>query len=896
MVNLTALKELLLQGNSLNGQIPPALGNSLSALTVLNLGNNQFEGEIPASLANLRNLKELRLQGNSLNGRIPPALGNSLSALTVLNLSNNQLNEGIPASLSNLESLEELRLQNNALEGEIPSFLADLPELNTLLLHGNQFSGCIPLGLEGLVDPGLGVKPGTGRGALPDFCPPLERDVLMALYEATGGTTGKWKSNLNWGSEKPIGQWHGVTTYPRKSNGPVIYVDLRNNGLTGNIPPEIVNLTSLKKLRLQGNSLNEEIPPALGSSKLSKLTLLNLSNNDLKGQIPASLAKLKNLESLWLNGNQLSGEIPSGLGSSLSKLLALNLRNNDLEGEIPASLANLENLRLLQLSDNQLSGEIPSGLGNGLSKLRVLGLSDNDLDGEIPASLANLENLKEIYLRFNNFDIGACVPYVVKSRVESRTTKRHDLDYRVKFCKSPEELAEALRNGILRDRNALWALYHVTFQDGVRGSTDWSKVKEKFDNGCYFGSGAGPTVTSNGRIMPDLDQWCGITTNDDGRVIKVELGGIGAVNGEGWGIGLNGTIPNALGGMDALEVLDLSNGKVCGAWGCNGGLEGNIPWQLGNLPNLKEVDLSGNELEGFVPAWLINLGEANLEENKAWTCTPVKLEIHTPAWYRASFWRIEECTDEDLLNELYQQANGENWEGKNNWGSEEPISKWHGVIAHPEDSAKVLGLFLPDNELAGNLDAILGLLVNFEKLTYFDISNNPLSDMSAGTNEIKERIGKTRWGKRWNQAQNAYVVVAGEPTVGTVLQFADDLAELSSEVTTNPSLRRLLKGTSKAISKSLKGLEAVTQVAQYAQLFGTLHSLDATDSKAMHDAVYDFLGIPANARYYQLQDAIFLECVSRYPNLSPAEVVKKCTQELKRGSGGKPPIATSYRY
>ena len=37
-----------------------------------------------------------------------------------------------------------------------------------------------------------------------------DRAALMALYEATDGDN--WTNNTNWGSDAPLGTWHGVTT------------------------------------------------------------------------------------------------------------------------------------------------------------------------------------------------------------------------------------------------------------------------------------------------------------------------------------------------------------------------------------------------------------------------------------------------------------------------------------------------------------------------------------------------------------------------------------------------------------------------------------------------------------------------------------------------------------
>ena len=54
-------------------------------------------------------------------------------------------------------------------------------------------------------------------------------------------------------------------------------LDLRNNELTGPIPPEIGYLTNLTYLDLRYNQLTGTIPSEIGN--LTNLTYLNLSNN-----------------------------------------------------------------------------------------------------------------------------------------------------------------------------------------------------------------------------------------------------------------------------------------------------------------------------------------------------------------------------------------------------------------------------------------------------------------------------------------------------------------------------------------------------------------------------------------------------------------------------------------
>ena len=54
--------------------------------------------------------------------------------------------------------------------------------------------------------------------------PTMDRTVLMALYNATGGAN--WMGNANWLSDAPIGQWIGVTTGP---SGRVTVLNLTEN-------------------------------------------------------------------------------------------------------------------------------------------------------------------------------------------------------------------------------------------------------------------------------------------------------------------------------------------------------------------------------------------------------------------------------------------------------------------------------------------------------------------------------------------------------------------------------------------------------------------------------------------------------------------------------------------
>ena len=136
-------------------------------------------------------------------------------------------------------------------------------------------------------------------------CQLEDREILQIVYQATKGFD--WTVSDNWLTDAPLERWHGVKT---NIDGRVVSLDLRENGLDGEIPPELGELTELDTLILYDNLLRGLIPPELG--QLENLVDLNLNSNQLTS-VPPELGQLENLRSLVLSGNQLTS-IPSELG------------------------------------------------------------------------------------------------------------------------------------------------------------------------------------------------------------------------------------------------------------------------------------------------------------------------------------------------------------------------------------------------------------------------------------------------------------------------------------------------------------------------------------------------------------------------------------------------------
>ena len=240
-----------------------------------------------------------------------------------------------------------------------------------------------------------------------------ERAALVALYEATDGPN--WANSDRWLSDSPLGDWYGVST---DDAGRVVAIDLGplwdtetsssiSQGLRGEIPPEIGDLTALTTLDLSSNYLSGSIPPEIGT--LTSLTRLDLGTNSLSGIIPPAIGNLANLIQFDAGANLLVGRIPAEIGS-IANLTMAALQDNMLFGEIPAEIGNLASLTWLDLSGNRFTGIVPHEIG-GLDVLTWLDLSANALTGPVPATIGNLTSLTWLNLSGNR--LTGAVPHEI---------------------------------------------------------------------------------------------------------------------------------------------------------------------------------------------------------------------------------------------------------------------------------------------------------------------------------------------------------------------------------------------------------------------------------------------------------------------------------------------------
>ena len=595
--SLAGLEDLNLAANNLEGPVPRQLGR-LASLEYLWLDDNRLTGPLPRSLLELDQLERFSAGANSglcvpgvqafvallestWGDGAPYCNQADLNALTELFdaaggaswsrsdgwLGGAALDRWFGVTTDSIGHVRELDLHGNGLTGRLPATLGQLlHQMIRLRIGDNSLTGPLPMSLAGvplqefhygstdLCFPAdesflawlnaIAHHQGTGVE-----CPPLsDYEILMTLYRATGGL--EWRRNHNWGTGHPLHLWHGVSMV---WDG--IWLNLRNNGLTGRIPPELGLLETLEGLDLSFNSLTGSIPSELG--RLGRLKELDLGVNGLTGPVPAELGALAELEELVLRSNHLTDSVPAALGA-LTALKELDLSGNGLGGRIPPALGDLTGLEVLRLDHNQLTGAIPHELGN-LAQLKSLELERNAISGPIPPSLGELANLEHMSLEKNRLtgplppELGNLANLRVLTAYENRLTGP-----------IPAQLGnlaklEALGLGSNR----------------LTGSIPPRLGRLTDLNYLHLGENR-----LTGRLPPELGQ----ITSLERLVLRNN--------------NLAGPIPSKIGDLAELRWLSLEDNH----------LTGRVPGELGNLTGLEELYLTRNAgLFGPLPRYWTNL-------------------------------------------------------------------------------------------------------------------------------------------------------------------------------------------------------------------------------------------------------------------------------------------------
>ena len=512
--------------------------------------------------------------------------------VTQLSMNNNRLTGPIPESIGNLTYLEVLGLTETCnftsyivngtclnpygLNGEIPTSICQLQNLRVLWLDGNELTGEIPSCIGSMTELG---SLNLGGNFLTGQIPP-EIGNLNNL-----GSLRLQNNNLTGVLPPELGNMENIS-----------YMNIEYNyELGGTIPPELANNTKLRNLWLCCNNLQGEIPTELET--LSDLQVLLLDRNNLTGAVPDWVGNLDKATVITLGGNQLTS-LPSSIGNlaSIQNFLA----NDNLFTSIPEEIGNATTMKALRLGSNDLTN-LPESIGN-LTNLTFLGLGNNSFS-TLPNSIGNLTNLTKLEL--DSIPTLNCFPSSMSNLcptgVEVIDTGSTPIDF-LEFCTTGENTCG---EDCETEKAALLALYSAT------GGDNWTQKGNWDSEGCP--------------CDPDAP-WYGVTCNEEGKVVKLDLSQNNLVGDLSAEIGnlsqlselkiFNNSLtslPDALGNLSELKILFLTNNplgslpttmsqltKLEQLWAANIEL-GVIPDVVYEITNLRTLNLVGNDLDEIAP-------------------------------------------------------------------------------------------------------------------------------------------------------------------------------------------------------------------------------------------------------------------------------------------------------
>ena len=137
-----------------------------------------------------------------------------------------------------------------------------------------------------------------------DVLNPLDYAVMQKLYRELDGANCKNPWDLS-NDHRTVGKWYGVTT----EGDFITAIDLKEQGLVGELPDSVFLLTQLQTLNLSRNCISGDLGNVLSglpAREIAPLTELNLQGNHLIGDLYPLVARLPLLTNLDVSYNWLT--------------------------------------------------------------------------------------------------------------------------------------------------------------------------------------------------------------------------------------------------------------------------------------------------------------------------------------------------------------------------------------------------------------------------------------------------------------------------------------------------------------------------------------------------------------------------------------------------------------
>ncbi|XP_019091170.1 PREDICTED: receptor-like protein 12 [Camelina sativa] len=556
----------------------------------LDLSFSNLHGQLKSnsSLFRMRHLRDLNLAYNNFTGSPIPAEFDKLMGLERLNLSQSSLSGQTPIKLLQLTKLVSLDLSSSFEYSDDSSFLS----IDESFLH------LLAQNLRNLRE--LDMSYVNISSEIPHEFSNLRS--LRSLHLSYCNLSGEFPSS--------------VLLIPSLESIRLSF----NPNLRGNLPMFRKN-NSLVALSTKSTGFSGPIPDSISS--LKHLTSLTLSFSKFSRKIPFSLGNLSHLSILDLGGNNF-------VGGNLKQLTVFAVENNKLNGNLPVSILNFTQLRTLGLSSNQFTGFLPPNISQ-FSKLESFLGGDDSFTGDILSSLLKIPSLTDIRLSYNKFsdftgigNISLFLPNLQRISIESRNFNK------------------VIGPGVdLNVFSPLKQLYWLLFLGIPLSTTNITSESDFLPNLAYlFLPGCNitefPEFIRNGRKLRRLDLSNNIIKGqvpdwlwrlpklfERAKFLLLLLSSSGNQ--------LNGPIPDSIGLLKELRILNLSSNAFTGHipssqnlqyfFGSKNNFTGEIPRSVCGLSSLAVLDLSDNNLNGSIP-WCLetlmmsSLSDLNLRNNK----------------------------------------------------------------------------------------------------------------------------------------------------------------------------------------------------------------------------------------------------------------------------------------
>eukprot|EP00261_Vitis_vinifera_P036281 XP_019077524.1 PREDICTED: leucine-rich repeat receptor protein kinase EMS1-like [Vitis vinifera] len=426
-----------------------------------------------------------------------------------------------------------------------------------------------------------------------------------------------------------------------RSQKEVSWLDLSNASISGSIPKWFWNISfNLEDLILYDNQL-QGILSEEHFSKLSKLKMLFMGGNSgLILNVSSTWVPPFQLTDLYMASCNLGPSFPTWLRSQ-NEVSWLDLSNASISGSIPKWFWNISfNLEDLILYDNQLQGILSEEHFSKLSKLKMLFMGGNSgLILNVSSTWVPPFQLTDLYMASCN--LGPSFPTWLRSQNEvswldlsnasisgSIPKWFWNISFNLQYLNlSHNQLQGQLPNS-LKFQSAYIDFSHNLFEGPIPFS-----IKGVYSLDLSYNKFSGPILLSKGESMLDMhhlllskNQITGTIPDSIGHITSLQVIDFSRNN-------LIGSIPYTIGNCSSLIVLDLGNNNLSGMIPKSLGqlqwlkslhlndnkLSGELLSSFQNLSRLELLDLSYNQLSGKVPSWIgiafINLVILNLRSN-----------------------------------------------------------------------------------------------------------------------------------------------------------------------------------------------------------------------------------------------------------------------------------------